>query len=348
MTADFFEMRCRMSLSRIGGKPDVSLAKHDRHKPQAPCRRTQPCCAARRVDVIRSPAGFFFWARAHQNPKSPHAVATMSALGKAIQKRDYVRAVRARIKGAWTAVHSDDPQQWSAYADLLTDTPASAVYAHDLHKRHDRGDVIERVVCRYFQGQGARVSRPLMPGRNYPAYDLDVDGRRVEVKSAALSFNKYDRSWVMRFKNIQWGAFDRLVLVMCLPDELRLYDYEGSVGKTTAGVMTPIVGGVIQLTCKRDDTFDASVAHVHAALQSMHLASIHIDDKAYADLIRRKRAGAPSRLPRHAARRHRVPKGGADSPRHRSSLHGVSNRRADGGSAEPRLRLFGMPANGWK
>lgn len=114
---------------------------------------------------------------------------------------------------------------------------------------------------------------------------MNINGELTEIKSAAFSYNKYDKSWVLRFKNIKWGEFDRLILAMCLPDCVKLYDYKGCVGKTTAGLLNEMTGGTVQVECPNHQSFAASVMHTHNLLNGMHIGDVALNDTTYADLI---------------------------------------------------------------
>lgn len=64
-----------------------------------------------------------------------------------IQKKENSRRKRATIKGDWLQIDKKcDPEAWVLYADLLDQTPANAVYTDELYRRHDRGDIIEKIV----------------------------------------------------------------------------------------------------------------------------------------------------------------------------------------------------------
>eukprot|EP00966_Prymnesium_polylepis_P087869 2032896-Prymnesium_polylepis.1 len=105
-----------------------------------------------------------------------------------IQKKEHSRRKRATIKGDWLQINKKcDPEAWVLYADLLDQTPANAVYTDELYRRHDRGDIIEKIVFQYFERHGEKVSIPKSTGRNYLPYDMNINGELTEIKSAAFS-----------------------------------------------------------------------------------------------------------------------------------------------------------------
>jgi len=71
------------------------------------------------------------------------------------------------------------------------------------------------------------------------------DGKRVEAKSAQLSFNKSRQSWLCEFYWIKQDSFDELLLAIYSPRGLDVFKHDGFFGLSTKGVATETSGKVI-------------------------------------------------------------------------------------------------------
>ena len=68
------------------------------------------------------------------------------------------------------------------------------------------------------------------------------DGKRVEVKSAQLSFNKALRTWACVFSAIKLDCFDELLLAIYSPRGLDVFKHDGFFGLSTRGTVTETWG----------------------------------------------------------------------------------------------------------
>ena len=93
-------------------------------------------------------------------------------------------------------------------------------------------------------------------------YDFLMQGRRVEVKSARLSWDSYCQRWYARFINVKLACgertdalFDDLYLVMMSPKGLHLIKHDGITGVSTNGRATEVYGHKIQISSTRANRF---------------------------------------------------------------------------------------------
>ena len=89
-------------------------------------------------------------------------------------------------------------------------------------------------------------------------YDFLMEGRRVEVKSARLSWDSYCQRWCTRFLNVKLpyrerteAVFDDLFLVIMSPEGLHLIKHDGITGVGANGRATEVHGHRIQVSGKR-------------------------------------------------------------------------------------------------
>ena len=68
------------------------------------------------------------------------------------------------------------------------------------------------------------------------------DGKRVEVKSAQLSFNKCHQIWLCEFSAIKHDCFDELLLAIYSPRGLDVFKHDGFFGLSTRGIATEASG----------------------------------------------------------------------------------------------------------
>ena len=86
-----------------------------------------------------------------------------------------------------------------------------------------------------------------MRGQHNASVDWIRDGKRVEVKSAQLSFNKSCQSWRCVFFGIKHDRFDELLLAIYSPRGLDVFKHDGFFGLATNGVATDTCGKRMQV-----------------------------------------------------------------------------------------------------
>ena len=100
------------------------------------------------------------------------------------------------------------------------------------HSSKARGDILEIAAMRVMEEKmGNKAQTPTSGtcvngakrGRNSEEYDFLIAGRRVEVKSAQLSWNAYKRHWRASWQNIKRDAYDDLLLVLYTPLGVHLF-----------------------------------------------------------------------------------------------------------------------------
>ena len=81
-----------------------------------------------------------------------------------------------------------------------------------------------------------------MRGQHNASVDWIRDGKRVEVKSAQLSFSKSCQDWSCLFSSIKHGCFDELLLAIYSPRGLDVFKHDGFFALSTMGVATETWG----------------------------------------------------------------------------------------------------------
>ena len=79
-------------------------------------------------------------------------------------------------------------------------------------------------------------------GQHNASVDWIRDGKRVEVKSGQLSFNKCQQTWLCEFFAIKHDCFDELLLALYSPRGLDVFKHDGFFGLTTTGIATETKG----------------------------------------------------------------------------------------------------------
>lgn len=90
-------------------------------------------------------------------------------------------------------------------------------------------------------------------GADRAEYDWLQDGRRVECKSASLTWASH--RWGFSFRSVKFAAdgtrcaaaFDRLILGLYTPQRIYVYLHDGVLGKAAQGVRTATQGHVVQV-----------------------------------------------------------------------------------------------------
>ena len=125
-----------------------------------------------------------------------------------------------------------------------------------------RGDALECVVRRVLeQRAGEAATDPVAStnvsghkrGRNSAAYDFELCGRRVEVKSSQLKWNNNKRRWRADWKAIKPDEHDDLYLALYTPSGVYIYLHNGVYGVTTNGKAQAAIGGKVQAYGSRSE-----------------------------------------------------------------------------------------------
>ena len=117
-----------------------------------------------------------------------------------------------------------------------------------------RGDILERVAKRLMEEKtGGRACVPLSGtcvngrkrGRTSETCDFVIANRRVEVKSAQLSWDTANRHWSAKWQNIKPDAHDDLLLVLYTPSGVHMFKHDRKYGLSTNGMSQFTSGGSI-------------------------------------------------------------------------------------------------------
>ncbi|CAK0805064.1 unnamed protein product [Prorocentrum cordatum] len=108
-------------------------------------------------------------------------------------------------------------------------------------------------------------------------YDWLMDGRRVECKSARLSWESFSKTWSFTFRGIKaarmgvraQSAFDELILSFCTPRRLYIYRHDGAYSFSSDGVNTVWRGDVIRLRGPKNEVdWQLALRNILAKLDS--------------------------------------------------------------------------------
>jgi hypothetical protein len=149
----------------------------------------------------------------------------------------------------------------AAYTDLFATTVRSEGFYADsplsLLSGKARGDFCENVVREVLAKElghvveNAEITNCVNGascGANSTKYDFKVDGKRTEVKSARVVWNKTKRGYMAQFKDVKLDDFDELYVSLEGPDGLHIFLHDPKNGYSTAGKKTEANGGVIQMS----------------------------------------------------------------------------------------------------
>ena len=147
-----------------------------------------------------------------------------------------------------------------------------------------RGDVLERVVRRFLEySTGNSATDPVLGttltgkkrGRNTAPYDFLLGDRRVEVKSAQLAWDRWDKLWRALWQGIKPDEHDDLYLALYTPYGVYIYLHDGVYGVSTSGKAQAASGGRVQARGPRSEPSIAkATASVCEKLAPMLLAHL--------------------------------------------------------------------------
>lgn len=156
-----------------------------------------------------------------------------------------------------------------------------------------RGDILERVARRVMENEmGETACDPpsgvcvngRKRGRNSATYDFMIAGRRVEAKSAQLSWNSHKKRWEVQWHHIKRDEYDILLLVLYTPVGVHLYIHDHTYGVSTNGKSQHACGGKVMVYGPRNEpSISAATDAIRAKMAPMHYASI--DFSEFEDLV---------------------------------------------------------------
>jgi hypothetical protein len=118
-------------------------------------------------------------------------------------------------------------------------------------------------------------------------YDLLVDGAKVEVKNARMTFGPLRQMWMLQFAGVKKSDHQKLILCFEGFDGMRVYDW-GDKGYGTNGQSEEASGGKVQV-CASCSQPDALAAHAQLVAKMEEkgntlLKFVPYDDPTYADV----------------------------------------------------------------
>jgi hypothetical protein len=176
---------------------------------------------------------------------------------------------------------------FSEFEDLVTTTTTYDVYNGvplATHSPKARGDILERVARRVMENEmGETACDPAAGvcvngskrGRSSKTYDFMIAGRRVEVKSAQLSWVRHHKCWEALWRNIKRVEYDILLLVLYTPVGLYMFLHDDNYGVSTSGKSQRSSGGRV-FVCgpKNEPSISASTDAILKKMEHMHYASL--------------------------------------------------------------------------
>ena len=153
-------------------------------------------------------------------------------------------------------VHFSDPQYEDLFSmttrmeDVMDSVPLATLSVTA------RGAALEKLARAVFRDTvGAVVTDATVTdcvngtsrGKNSTSHDFVSDGRRVEVKSCMLTWDKTNRGFALQFKKVKPDCFDTLILVWCTPRGVHVFEHDAKNGYSTNGKSTASSGGEIKM-----------------------------------------------------------------------------------------------------
>ena len=111
-------------------------------------------------------------------------------------------------------------------------------------------------------------------GRNMAPCDFKIRRKRVEVKSAQLTWNPSQHYWVAKWHNVKPDEHDDLYLALYTPSGVYLYKHDGDYGMCTKGKRQASLGGGVQVYGPRNETSIARATAVVCQKLAGHIESI--------------------------------------------------------------------------
>ncbi len=121
----------------------------------------------------------------------------------------------------------------------------------------------------FAQCSNERTCSGTIRSQHNASVDWIRDGKRVEVKSAQLSFNKYWQDWLCLFSSIKHDRFDELLLAIYSPRGLDVFKHDGIFGLSTTGIATDTSGKSIRVRAPSGESDPIRALHfIEAKLEA--------------------------------------------------------------------------------
>ena len=184
----------------------------------------------------------------------------------------------------------------SNYSDLITLSKTEEAYSNvPLSTCSNRGDIIEGTTRKFMESYTGQASyAPEITqsisgkkrGRNATEYDFKMDGRRYEVKSAQLQWDKTNKRWNALWQAVKKDSHDILLLVLYSPSGLSIYEHDGVLGVTTHGKAQESSGGCVCVygKCNGVEIRDAERV-IHDKMQYLYLGRLTFDQVSLPDVM---------------------------------------------------------------
>ena len=112
-------------------------------------------------------------------------------------------------------------------------------------------------------------------GRNSASHDFDLGNRKIEVKSAQLSWNKFKKCYYAQFQAIKRTEYDDLYLGLYAPSGLYIFKHDHNFGTSTHGKQQDSCGGYIHAYGPRNDkSIDVATNVILEKMKSMHVKTL--------------------------------------------------------------------------
>ena len=156
----------------------------------------------------------------------------------------------------------------------------------DLLEKKTR-DVVEETTGEktYDPDPGKRINGKKR-GRNQAPFDFYLgDGRqRVEVKSAQLTWDKFDKRWHATFANVKQAEYDLLYLALYTPSGIYVFKHNDEFGKSTHGKQQESCGGKITVYGPtNEESIEEATIAVLRKMGSMHVKTIKFNELKRSD-----------------------------------------------------------------
>ena len=149
-----------------------------------------------------------------------------------------------------------------------------------------RGDVLEYAVRRFLEVKLGAVSHDAprtasvngrMRGKNRTTCDFLLNGRRVEVKSTQLYWNKCGQKWVAMWSSVKRNEYDDLYLALYTPTAVHVYEHDHATGVSSSGRNQHASGGRVFVCASRNVTnLDTAIDAIASKLRPMHVATLRM------------------------------------------------------------------------
>ena len=175
---------------------------------------------------------------------------------------------------------------WNEYCEFTTSVTHKAyknVPLADVSPK-SRGTIIENVVRKVLTEMtdekthdpdaGTTISGNKR-GKTSASHDFYLGKRKIEVKSAQLSWNKSKKCYYAKFKNIKRKEYDDLYLGLYTPSGLYIFKHDHNFGTSTTGKQQESRGGYITVCgpCN-EESIDVATNVILEKMKSMHVKTI--------------------------------------------------------------------------